>query len=211
MQGFEELKEAIMKGDEGETAEIVDEMLESGEDPRRIIDEGIITSMRTVGEKFDSGEYFIPDMLVSADASQAALERLEPLLDAEDAEVGKKAVFATVKGDQHDIGKNLALMVFRGAGYRVKDLGTDTPAEEVVEAVKEFDADVVGLSALLTTTMEAQREVIEALEDNGLRDKVLVAVGGAPLTEEFAREIGADVYGDSPFKAVNKLDDLIEK
>lgn len=209
MPSFEELKEAIMNGDEDKTNEIVDRLLESDEDPEKIIDEGIVPSMREVGKKFDSGEYFIPDMLVSADASQVALEKLEPLLGKEAAEKSKKAVFATVKGDQHDIGKNLAVMIFKGAGYRVRDLGTDVSPEEVVEAVKEFDADVVGLSALLTTTMEAQRETIEALDENGLGDEVLVVVGGAPVTEEFAREIGADVYGASPFEASNKLDDLL--
>ncbi|KXB00676.1 hypothetical protein AKJ41_03855 [candidate division MSBL1 archaeon SCGC-AAA259O05] len=209
MSNFEELKESIMDGDEERTIEVVDRLLESGEDPEKIIDEGIVPSMRAVGEKFDSGEYFIPDMLVSADASQAALEKLEPLLSTESAEKSDKAVFATVQGDQHDIGKNLAIMTFKGAGYRVKDLGTDVSPEEVVEAVKEFNADVVGLSALLTTTMEVQREVIEVLDGDGVRDEVLVAVGGAPVTEEYADDIGADVYGDSPFEALNKLDDLV--
>ncbi|KXA92702.1 methyltransferase, partial [candidate division MSBL1 archaeon SCGC-AAA259E17] len=113
------------------------------------------------------------------------------------------------QGDQHDIGKNLAVMIFKGAGYRVKDLGTDVSPEEVVEAVKEFDADVVGLSALLTTTMEVQRDVIEALEADGVRDEVLVAVGGAPVTQEYAEDIGADVYGASPFEALNKLENIL--
>ncbi|KXA94469.1 hypothetical protein AKJ65_04320 [candidate division MSBL1 archaeon SCGC-AAA259E19] len=209
MSSFEDLERAIMDGEEERTIEVVDRLLESGEDPEKIIDEGIVPSMRAVGEKFDSGEYFIPDMLVSADASQAALGKLEPLLSTESAEKSDRAVFATVQGDQHDIGKNLAVMIFKGAGYRVKDLGTDVSPEEVVEAVKEFDADVVGLSALLTTTMEVQREVIEALDGDGVRDEVLVAVGGAPVTEEYADDIGADVYGASPFEALNKLDDLV--
>lgn len=207
---FDELKNVIVDGEEEKVSEIVQSLLDEGRGAKEIIDDGIIPAMEIVGEKFDKGEFFVPDMLVAADAVKEALEILEPLLGDEDKKEEKRALFATVEGDQHDIGKNLTIMVFQGSGYRVKDLGTDTPTEEIIESVKKFEPHVVGLSALLTTTMEKQRNVIKKLEDEGLRGKVKVAIGGAPVTQEFADEIGADVYGESPFDAVNKLRGILD-
>lgn len=204
--GLDELKSAIIEGDEEKTSKVVKNMLNEGKGAKEIIDEGIIPAMKSVGEKFDKGIFFVPDMLVAADAVKEALEILEPLLKDEEKEAEKKALFATVKGDQHNIGKNLAVMVFRGSGYRTEDLGVDTPAEEIVENVRKFSPHLVGLSALLTTTMEEQKKVIEALEDAGLRSEVKVIVGGAPVSQEFADKIGADIYGDSPFDALRKLE-----
>lgn len=206
---FEDLEEAVINGEGEKVADIVNSMLEEGKEAKKIIDEGIISAMETVGDKFDKGEFFVPDMLVAADAVDEALGILEPLLGAEDKEEEKRALFATVEGDQHDIGKNLAIMVFQGSGYRIKDLGTDTPTENIIESVKEFEPHVVGLSALLTTTMEEQRNVIKELEKADLRDKVKVVIGGAPVTQDFADEISADVYGESPFSAVDKLKKLM--
>lgn len=203
---FQELKEAILQGNEKKVTEVIQELLEEDREAKEIIDDGIIPAMKTVGEKFDKGIFFVPDMLVSAEAVDEGLNILEPLLGDEDREEKKKALFATVEGDQHDIGKNLAIMVFQGSGYKVEDLGTDTPAEKIIETVKEFEPDVVGLSALLTTTMGEQENVINELENSGLRDKVRVVIGGAPITQEFADKIGADIYGKSPFDAVEKLD-----
>lgn len=207
---FDDLKETIINGEGEKISDIVQDLLDEGNGAKEIIDSGIIPAMRVVGEKFDKGEFFVPDMLIAADAVNEALGILEPLLDDEDKEEEKRALFATVKGDQHDIGKNLAVMVFQGSGYRVKDLGTDTPTEKIIESVKEFDPHVVGLSALLTTTMQEQKNVIEELKKSGLRDKVKVAIGGAPITQDFADDIGADVYGKSPFDAVNKLGEIFD-
>lgn len=206
---YSNLEEVIMKGDEEKVSEIVENLLDEGVGAKEIIDEGIVPGMEKVGKKFDKGEFFVPDMLVSADAVEKGLTILEPLLKEEDREEEKRFLIATVEGDQHDIGKNLTRMVFQGSGYRVKDLGTDVPAEKIVKAIKDFEPDVVGLSALLTTTMKEQENSIEAIKNAGLRDKVKIAVGGAPVTEEFAEEIGADVYGESPFEAVGKLNKII--
>lgn len=203
--GFEDLIEAIVNGDENQTSEIVERMLDEGFDPKEIINKGIILAMNKVGTMYEKAEIFLPEMIVSADATQVALAKLKPLLGGEKVGERKKAVFATVKGDQHNIGKNLACMVFRGSGYEVTDLGVDVPPEKIAKAVDEVGADVVGLSTLLTTTMEEMRNAIKLLEKSNLRDKVTVVIGGAPLTENFAREIGADVYGESPFEAVRKL------
>ncbi len=207
---FDGLENAIIDGEDEEVPEIVEKLLDEGNGAKEIIDDGIIPAMGTVGEKFDKGEFFVPDMLVAADAVKEALDILEPLLGEEDRGDEKRALFATVEGDQHDIGKNLTIMVFQGSGYRVKDLGTDTPAEKIIEGVEEFEPHVLGLSALLTTTMEEQRKVIKNLEEAGLRDNVRVAIGGAPVTQDFADKIGADVYGESPFDAVNKLNEILD-
>lgn len=206
---FDDLKKAIVDGDADKTAETVEKMLNGGVNPKKIIDEGIVPAMSVVGQKFDDAEIFIPEMLISADAAQAALDKIEPLLVKKEIEEEKKAVFATVKGDQHDIGKNLTCMVFKGAGWRVKDLGIDVPPEKIIEAVKEVEPDVLGLSTLLTTTMGEQENIIKELKKAGLRDKVKVIVGGAPVTQDFAKEIGADMYGESPFDALKKLKGLV--
>lgn len=202
---FQELQEAIISGDEEEASEIADNLLAADENPRDIIHDGIIPAMKQVGEQFDRSEIFIPEMLISADAAQAVLDKIDPLLSKEEREEEEQAVFATVRGDQHTIGKNLACMVFRGAGYRIHDLGADVTPERIVEAIREVDADIVGLSALLTTTMEEQANTIEAIEVAGLRDDVTIVIGGAPITEDYAREIGADIYGETPFDGVQKL------
>ncbi|MFB6215997.1 MAG: B12-binding domain-containing protein [Candidatus Aenigmatarchaeota archaeon] len=202
---FDDLKSAIIDGDEEKVSEVVENLLDEGKGAKEIINEGIIPAMESVGEKFDKGVFFVPDMLVSADAVEEGLKILEPMLGEEEKETEKKALFATVEGDQHDIGKNLAIMVFRGSGYKTKDLGVDVPIEEIIENVREFEPDVLGLSALLTTTMEEQEEVIESLEEEGLLEDMKVIVGGAPITQDFAEDIGADIYGKSPFYALEKL------
>ena len=206
---FEDLRKAIENGEMDESLKVTESMLARGLSPKEIINDGIAPAMEAIGEKYDRGEVFIPELLISADAAQAVLGKLEPLLGDEGRKEKKIALFATVKGDQHDIGKNIACMVFRGAGYEVIDLGADVSPEEIVRSVKEMDVDIVGLSALLTTTMKEMKNTIKALEDAGLRDKVKVVVGGAPVTEDFAKEIGADMYGESPFEVVKKLKNKI--
>jgi len=180
--------------------------LEKNISPEVIIAEGLTAGMQVVGEKFSTKEYFIPDMLASAEAVGAAMDILKPLLEASNVETKGKFAIATVKGDIHDIGKSIVAILLKGAGYQVDDLGIDVPTEKIVDVVKRDNPDFLGLSALLTTTMVAMGEVIEALRENGLRDKVKVLIGGAAVSEEYAQEIGADAYCVDGFHAIKVLD-----
>ena len=171
-----------------------------------IITQGLTSGMQVVGEKFSTREYFIPDMLASAEAVGGAMDILKPYLEASNTETKGKFLIATVKGDIHDIGKNIVAILLRGAGYEVNDLGTDVPTEKIVEVVKEYKPDFLGLSALLTTTMVVMGEIIETLKENGLRDKVKVLIGGAAVSDEYAQEIGADAYCMDGFQAIKVLD-----
>jgi len=180
--------------------------LEKNISPEAIITQGLTAGMQVVGEKFSTKEYFIPDMLASAEAVGAAMDILKPLLEASNVETKGKFAIATVKGDIHDIGKNIVAILLRGAGYEVEDLGTDVSTEKIIEVVKRDTPDFLGLSALLTTTMVVMGEVIEALNENGLRDKVRVLIGGAAVSDEYAQEIGADAYCVDGFHAIKVLD-----
>jgi len=176
--------------------------LENNISPETIITQGLTAGMQVVGDKFATKEYFIPDMLASAEAVGAAMDVLKPLLEASNVETKGKLVIATVKGDIHDIGKNIVATLLRGAGYEVNDLGTDVATEKIVEAVRGYNPEFLGLSALLTTTMVVMGEVIEALKKNSLRDKVKVLIGGAAVSDEYAHEIGADAYCMDGFQAI---------
>ena len=180
--------------------------LEENIPPEAIIAQGLTAGMQAVGEKFSTKEYFIPDMLASAEAVGAAMDILKPYLEASSVETKGKFAIATVKGDIHDIGKNIVAILLKGSGYEVEDLGIDVPTEKIVEVVKRDSPDFLGLSALLTTTMVVMGEVIEALKDNGLRDKVRVLIGGAAVSSEYAQEIGADAYCVDGFHAIKVLD-----
>jgi 5-methyltetrahydrofolate--homocysteine methyltransferase len=171
-----------------------------------IITQGLTAGMQVVGEKFSTKEYFIPDMLASAEAVGAAMDILKPHLEASNVETKGKFAIATVKGDIHDIGKSIVAILLKGSGYEVEDLGTDVPTEKIIDVVREDKPDYLGLSALLTTTMVVMGEVIEALKDNGLRDEVRVLIGGAAVSEEYAQEIGADAYCVDGFHAIKVLD-----
>lgn len=184
--------------------------LEKGIPPSVIIKDGLTAGMSVVGEKFWSKEFFIPDMLASAEAVGAAMEVLKPLLEGTDAHGKGKFAIATVKGDIHDIGKNIVAILFKGSGYDVTDLGIDVPTEKIVQFVREEKPDYLGLSALLTTTMVVMAEVIEALEAAGLRQTVRVVIGGAAVSEEYAKEIGADAYCADAFTAIRALESLRE-
>ena len=175
-----------------------------------IITNGITAGMEIVGEKFNAKEYYIPDMLASAEAVSAAMDILKPHLEASNIETKGKFAIVTVRGDIHDIGKNIVAILLKGSGYEVEDLGIDIPTEKIVEYVRENNPDYLGLSALLTTTMLVMDEIIEALKAAGLRDKVKVLVGGAAVSQEYAREIGADAYCVDGFDAVKVLDSFRE-
>jgi len=171
-----------------------------------IITQGLTDGMQVVGDKYASKEYFIPDMLASAEAVGEAMDILKPYLETSGVATKGKFTIVTVKGDIHDIGKNIVAILLRGAGYEVNDLGTDVPTEKIVEVVREYEPDFLGLSALLTTTMVVMREIIEALKQNGLRDKVKVLIGGAAVSDEYAQEIGADAYCVDGFHAIKVID-----
>ena len=202
------LKENVIQGRKTKDSEGIDDSLsgtpgvveltwlalEKNISPGIIIAQGLTAGMRVVGDRFASKEYFIPDMLASAEAVGEAIDILKPYLEASDVATRGKFVIATVKGDIHDIGKNIVAILLKGTGYEVNDLGTDVPTEKVVEVVSKEKPDFLGLSALLTTTMVQMGVVIEALKENGLRDKVKVLIGGAAVSDEYAREIGADAY-----------------
>jgi 5-methyltetrahydrofolate--homocysteine methyltransferase len=176
-----------------------------------IVTHGMTEGMEIVGDRFSAKEYYIPDMLASAEAVSAAMDVLKPHLEVSNIETKGKFAIATVKGDIHDIGKNIVAIVLKGAGYEVEDMGIDVPTEKIVEYVRKNKPDYLGMSALLTTTMLVMGEVIEALKKAGLRDKVKVLVGGAAVSQEYAREIGADAYCVDGFEAIRVLDTFREQ
>ena len=196
-----------MVGQPGVT-ELTDKALALGISVKDIISKGLTGGMKIVGQKFEAEEYFIPDMLASAEAVGAAMEILEPHLAMSGIKSKGKIIVATVKGDLHDIGKNIVSILLRGAGYIVKDLGNDIEPQVIVEAVRKEKPEFLGLSALLTSTMVHMGDTIRALTESGLRDKVKVIVGGAPVSEEFAGSIGADGYGADGFQAVAVVESL---
>ena len=188
--------------------ELVERALASGLSIKDIITKGLSGGMNIVGQKFEAGEYYIPDMLASAQAVGAAMEILEPYLAGSGVNAKGKIIVATVKHDLHDIGKNIVSVLLRGAGYTVKDLGNNVDIQVIVDAVREEKPQFLGLSALLTSTMTSMADVVQMLEENGLRDQVKIVVGGAPVSEEFAKSIGADGYGADGFQAVAVVEAL---
>jgi 5-methyltetrahydrofolate--homocysteine methyltransferase len=195
---MKQLKELILKGKAKETVEQVQKLLAAGADPGALLSEAMIPAMDEVGDLFTKGEYFVPEMLVAARAMQKGLEVLKPRLVASGIKPLGKIVVGTVKGDLHDIGKNLVIMALEGAGFQVIDLGSDVSPARFVEAIKEHQPQLIGMSALLTTTMLAMKDTIKAIADAGLRDRVKIMIGGAPLRQEFCDEAGADFYGADP-------------
>ncbi len=190
-----ELSKAVIAGNAPGAQALTETALAQAVPPQTIVNDGLIAAMHVVGERFGRGEIYVPEMLLSARAMQSSLTILEPLLAGHNHLSLGTVVLGTVKGDVHDIGKNIVGIMLKGTGFTIKDLGVDVPAERFVDAVREYEPHILGLSALLTTTMPGMQTVIEALETAGVRDQVRVMVGGAPVTEEFAASIGADGYG----------------
>lgn len=199
--------EGFYEGMEGQPAatELVEEALGRGLDPKAIVLEGFTEAMEVVGEKFERGDYLIPDMLASAECVGAGMDILSPHLAKAGVKSKGKFVIATVAGDLHDIGKNIVAIMLKGAGYEVIDLGADVPTDRIIEAVKAHQAPFLGLSALLTTTMRRMRDVIAKLEGEGLRSTVKLLIGGAPTSREFADQIGADAHCKDGFQAIDVL------
>lgn len=194
---YEQLSTVILQGKEDQTPGLVQKALDEGLEPKDILDNGLIVGMTEVGDRFKRGDMFVPEVLLSAKTMQAGLEVLRPQLAASGAELVGKIVLGTVKGDLHDIGKNLVGMMCEGAGFEVIDLGFNVEPEKFIKAIKEHQPNIVGMSALLTTTMRAMGHTIKAIEEAGLRDQVKIMVGGAPVDAEFAKRIGADGYGSN--------------
>jgi 5-methyltetrahydrofolate--homocysteine methyltransferase len=191
---FEEVSGLLQKGKAKDLVAVVQKALSDGVGAGDILEKGLISGMNVIGGKFKNGEVFVPEVLVAARAMNHASAVLKPALAKAGVKPLGKALICTVKGDLHDIGKNLVKMMIEGNGIEAVDLGVDVPPEKVVEAVKTSDAKVLCLSALLTTTMLAQKDIIDALKTAGIRDKVKIMVGGAPVTQSYAEEIGADAY-----------------
>jgi methylmalonyl-CoA mutase cobalamin-binding domain/chain len=205
------LYEETLVGNKPLVAELTNTGLESGMAPETMLFDALIPSLEEVGARFERGDYFVPEMLIAAKAMQGALDILRPLLvETGVAQIGT-VVMGTVKGDVHDIGKNLVNIMLEGAGFTVYDLGVNVPPEKFVEQIIEHKPDVVGFSAFLTTTMPMFKANINAIEKAGLRDQVIVMVGGAPVTQEYADVVGADGYAADASSAVKKAKDLIEK
>jgi len=206
---LEELKRAVLSGDDERAAELTKKALEEGIEPGKVLNEALIPAMEIVGREYEEGERYVPEMLISAEAMKAAMGVLRPRLVETGVRLKGKVVIGTVEGDLHDIGKNLVAMMLEGAGFEVIDLGVEVTAERFIQAVREHKPDVLGMSALLTTTMIHMPEVIEALKEAGLREEVKVIVGGAPVTQEYAEKIGADGYAPDAASAVAVVKKLL--
>ncbi len=203
MVNFEELNEAIKKGDYKAAFALTEKALSADVPASEILDKGLIPGLRQVGDLFEKGDYFLPELIVSGDAVAKALELLEPILGDEAASSRGKYLIGTVKGDVHDLGKNIVIMMLKGNGWEVTDLGVDISPEEFCSVIDKGDFQVLGLSSLLTMTMPNAAKTIEALKTAGLRDKIKVMVGGAPTTQEWAEKIGADAHAkDGPRAAI---------
>ncbi|HSB79207.1 MAG TPA: corrinoid protein [Candidatus Methylomirabilis sp.] len=203
------LKEAVIAGDLKGCGILTEVAIQAGLPPEKILNEGLVPGMEVVGEKFRCNEVYVPEVLVAARAMKKSLSILRPLLTKAGAKPVGVAVMGTVKGDLHDIGKNLVCMMLEGGGFEVIDLGADVAPDKFVQAIKDTGAQLLGISSLLTTTMLGMREVIRALDHADLRAKVKVMVGGAPVTQTFADEIGADAYGESAAVAVEQAKSLL--
>jgi 5-methyltetrahydrofolate--homocysteine methyltransferase len=203
------MRDAIIAGNPPDSIAAANQALSEGLDAQYIILNGVVPAMETVGQKFEEGEYFLPEMMAAALGTRGIINILRPYLTEAGAEPVGKAIIATVKGDLHDIGKNLVGMMLEGAGFEIIDLGVDVPPDKFVAAIQESDAQLVGLSALLTTTMPMMRNIIQAMESAGVRDQVKVMVGGAGVTQEYADAIGADGYAPDASAAVRKAKQLL--
>jgi 5-methyltetrahydrofolate--homocysteine methyltransferase len=201
--------QALFKGSVDEVKQLTQKLLDGGEKAETILNQGLIKAMDQVGVKFKNCEIYIPEVLIAARAMHAGLGVLKPILARADAPSAAKIVLGTVKGDLHDIGKNLVGMMLEGAGFEVVDIGIDAPAEKFVQVAKEKGAKVIGMSALLTTTMMQMKATTELVKSAGLKNQVKTVVGGAPVTEEFARQIGADGYAADAASAVSAVKGLL--
>ena len=206
---MQDIAYALIIGDQHEVDRMTRQALDEGYTANTVLDDGLVSAMGLVGVKFRDNIIFVPEVLVAARAMKAGMAHLEPILSASGIEPLGIVIMGTVKGDLHDIGKNLCIMMLRGAGFTVHDLGVDTKPDEFIDAATEHGAQIVGMSALLTTTMPNMGRTIQAFEDEGLRETVRMMVGGAPVTQEFADDMGADGYGKDAIACVEKAKELL--
>ena len=206
---LEKVANALIAGKQDEVIKLTQEALDGGTAAKEILDNGLLAGMDVVGQRFKAGDMFIPEVLLCARCMHGAMDILKPLLSEGDAAGAGTYLIGTVEGDLHDIGKNLVSMMLQGAGFKVVDLGTNITAQQFVDAVKEHNPQVIGMSALLTTTMPKMEETIAALKEAGIRDQVKIMAGGAPVTQDFVDKIGADAYGANAASAVEKAKELV--
>jgi len=209
MSLIEDIRDTLVVGNAPKIKELCEKAVGEGKNALDILNDGLVKGMEIVSEKWKCGEYYIPNVLIAARAMKAGMEIIKPKLVEGNYKAKAVAVAGTVKGDLHDIGKNLVVMMMEGAGFEVIDLGTDVPAEKFVQTAKEKDANLILMSALLTTTMLSMKDVVKAVVEAGLKGKVMTMVGGAPVTQKFADEIGADVYSADGSSAVLKAKELL--
>ncbi len=209
METLKQIAAALDGGDDARVAELTGQAIEQQLPANEILDDGLIAGMNVVGRKFRAHEIFLPDVLLAARAMHAGLNLLEPLLIEQDVPMVGRAVIGTVQGDQHDIGKNLVGIMLKGAGFEVIDLGSDVAPERFVDAAVESGAKVIGMSALLTTTMPVMKKVVELVRERGLDDELKTVIGGAPVSSDYAREIGADGHAFDGVSAVERIKDLL--
>ena len=206
---FEKMASELIAGNEAEVKKLTQEAIDSGASARDVLDNGLLAGMDVVGKRFKAGDMFIPEVLLCARTMHAAMDILKPLLSEADQAGSGKVVIGTVEGDLHDIGKNLVAMMLQGGGFKVIDLGTNIKPQDFVAAVKEHKPQIVGMSALLTTTMPKMEETIAALKEAGVRDQIKIMAGGAPVTQDFIEKIGADAYGANAAAASEKAKALL--
>jgi 5-methyltetrahydrofolate--homocysteine methyltransferase len=206
---LEKMATALIAGKEGEVKTLTQEALDKGVSAKEVLDNGLLAGMDVVGKRFKAGDMFIPEVLLCARCMHGAMETLQPLLSEGDAKGAGKVIIGTVEGDLHDIGKNLVAMMMQGSGFKVIDLGVNIKPQGFVDAVKEHNPDILGMSALLTTTMPKMEETITALKEAGIRDKVKIMAGGAPVTQDFIEKIGADAYGSNAASASENAKALV--
>ena len=204
-----ELYQCVIDGQKNEVENLVNQAIISGISPVTILNQGMIAAMSEVGRRFEAGDFYVPEMLIAARAMQSGLALLRPYLQEGDVKPAGLVVIGTVKGDLHDIGKNLVAMMWEGAGFEIVDLGPDVPAEKFIEAVRTHKADILAMSALLTTTMANMKGIIQLIQTSDLDKKVHVIIGGAPVTEKYANSIGADGYGPDASRAVSLVKALV--
>ena len=206
---LQKLYDGVLQGDKTKTTEAAEQSLGAGISPLMAIEQGMTPAIKEVGDRFGRMEMFLPEMVASADAMEAGLEILEPHFEGDEGIKKGKILIGTVQGDIHDIGKNIVIALLKVNGFEVADIGRDIPSTEFVDKAIDLDSQIIGLSGLLTTSMPMMRDVIQMLEDDGVRDQYKVIIGGGPTSQEYADEIGADGYGESAFSAVELCSQLI--
>ena len=207
---LEKIQQLLIDGEDEELKEAVQQALDEGVGPLSILNDALIKGIAAVGDEYQKGNFFLPDLILGAKAMEAGIAVIKPLLTGDqEAKSGSKLLIGTVEGDLHDIGKNIVATMFRANGFEVQDLGVDVKNDLFVEKIKEYKPDLVGLSALLTTTVVKQKDLIETLVEEGLRDEVKIMVGGAPISKEWAEQIGADAYASDAAEAVHEAKKLL--